>query len=400
MDITSLEAYIKAIRKDTLLLDKTYIDFIDIALRHDTDNSCYYLYKKIKDMKSLRTVIIDKIYKDGKVKKRLNIEHILDYIIMNGHNVDILLLIISKYGHKICYTELFKSLINQYGDNENNYNHIRDLYITIKMTSNTEIHKELINTLGRTCKFSNKIIFLWNYAFPNKQDIANYNCHLTSMNKEIILYLIKNKRKYYNVFNIFQTLCNVERINQSYMLCNIINFMFKFIKIKDFNTYTYHVNTSIMYNQITILNYLMKDDMYNNMKNIWSKNLYTWNKNHCTYCRIEILIYFLKKNNMSIDYSKSYLNIYIGMSYELRKLLQIIIKGCYIDAEIYTECQICLTEKSKDYGILEPCGHSGYCSVCIAKIKKCPRCRCEIDNKEDIGEGADEDEEEDEDGEG
>ena len=54
----------------------------------------------------------------------------------------------------------------------------------------------------------------------------------------------------------------------------------------------------------------------------------------------------------------------------------------FIDTQIYNECQICLTKKNENenFVFLIPCGHSGYCVMCIDKVEKCPRCRCTIDD--------------------
>ena len=53
----------------------------------------------------------------------------------------------------------------------------------------------------------------------------------------------------------------------------------------------------------------------------------------------------------------------------------------YVDTDAYKECLICMDTRKDDkpYEPLYPCGHRGYCEVCIKKMdKKCPRCRQKI----------------------
>lgn len=57
----------------------------------------------------------------------------------------------------------------------------------------------------------------------------------------------------------------------------------------------------------------------------------------------------------------------------------------YKDTASYTECTICLEPKGEEeYSILRPCGHSGFCALCLSllQIQQCPRCRRTMELKE------------------
>ena len=167
------------------------------------------------------------------------------------------------------------------------------------------------------------------------------------------------------------------------------------INIKSIEIYNVFVLKAIMCSDLTLLNHLMNDTM-NRPNNIWDCNLYSIEGNSIT------IIYFLKKRKITMFFDrKSNYDIRTDMINAChKKILKLLIDAPitsdYIDIEVYKECQVCLIERNKDeeYKALEPCGHSGYCAECIKNIRKCPRCRCEINNREDLGEDEDEEGEE------
>lgn len=197
---------------------------------------------------------------------------------------------------------------------------------------------------------------------------------------DIIFYIVMKKK---NIVHDF-TLCFSKNLD----LNDFRNYIYVLIKIVP---YTTDIHKSI----IKKLKYYGLNEEF-----VFLWNYSFINRKECFDIDIghdlDKIIYVIKQDRFPYNYK--FPKIFYNNKKILKLLIDTPITSDYIDTEIYTECQICFIERNEDvkYEILEPCGHSGYCQECIKKMnKKCPRCRCSIDDK-DIGKSVRNDEEEEE----